>query len=274
MEKKMSWIKCIAGILISFIFYLFVSEIILSLFLPVEVLGNLYLAYGIKSFICALFFIFIVIAFGHKNRIGFTFKSFGKGFVVGAAMTVVSVVAFVVSLIWGFRDYGGPSIDTTSIITYVVALFFGAGICEEFLTRAITMNFLRSALGNTKKGTILAIILSSLPFGLLHLINLGSGDVIGTMGQILYAIGFGILLGAMYVRSKNIWANVVIHFIFDLGLLMYGVIFRGQAFTIAELLGNSYVILKSFGLFALTTVVGFYLLRSSKLDPIIEGENA
>ena len=64
MEKKMSWVKCIAGILISFIFYLFVSEIILSLFLPVEILGNLYLAYGIKSFICAIFFIFVVIVFG------------------------------------------------------------------------------------------------------------------------------------------------------------------------------------------------------------------
>ncbi|SFV01532.1 CPBP family intramembrane glutamic endopeptidase [Butyrivibrio sp. INlla21] len=263
MEKKMNWGKCIIGILISFIFYLFVSDIILSLLLPATIMGNIYLAYGIKSFICAIFFIIVVIAFGQKDRIGFTFKSFGKGFIVGATMTAVSVVAFVVSLIWGFRDYGGPRLDTASIIIYVVALFFGAGICEEFLTRAITMNFLRSALGNTKKGTVLAIILSSLPFGLLHFINLSNGDVIGTLGQVLYAIGFGVLLGAMYVRSKNIWANVVIHFIFDLSLLMYGVIFRGQAFTIAELLGNSHVLLKSFGLFALTTAIGLYLLKGN-----------
>ena len=261
----MSWAKCIIGILAAVIFYFFIVGNISRMILPVELANDMYFKYGVDSLLEAIFFIVLIIAFGQKYRIGFTFKSFWKGLFIGAPTLIISVVAFIINLVLGYRNFGGPSIDKASIIVYVVALFLGAGICEEFMTRAIMMNFLRSAMGNTKKGTILAIIISAVSFGLLHLMNLAYGDVIGTLGQVLYAIGFGIMLGAVYVRSNNIWANVALHFLIDISLLMYGVIFRGQAYTIAELLGNSNVFLKSFGVFVLTTGIGIFLLRGNKL---------
>ena len=261
----MSWAKCIIGILATFIFYLFVAGNISKMIIPVGLVNNVYARYGVDSLITAIFFIVLIIAFGQRYRIGSTFKSFCNGILIGAPTLIVSIVAFIVSLVKGYRDFGGPALDKPSIIIYAVALFLGAGICEEFMTRAITMNFLRSAMGNTKKGTILAIIISSVAFGLLHLINLSAGDVIGTMGQVLYAIGFGIILGAVYVRSNNIWANAVLHFLIDISLLMYGVIFRGQGYLISELFGYSHVLLKSFGVFALTAGIGVFLLRGNKL---------
>ena len=166
--------------------------------------------------------------------------------------------------------------ETKEIILFVIAIFIGAGCGEEFLTRGVLFNFFRSAIGNTKAGIITAMTMSSLAFGAIHLTNLkDSVNPAPIYAQILYAIGIGFLINAIYIRCGNIWLCAVLHAIFDLALMNYYLIFRniglgGLNNCIVEWLGPEAIILKGFAITVITFAIGLFLIRDSKLEKCIE----
>ena len=232
--------------------------------------------YMIRSGIDVVMYIVFILAFGLKKALRFNLKSCGKGIVVGGAFTAWSVFNIVFYLIKGIKEYGTPLMGTKDIIIFVIAITIGAGMGEEFLTRGVLFNFIRSAIGNTKAGIITAMTIPSIAFGLIHLFNLnGCSDPTPIYTQVIYAIGIGFFFNALYVRCGNIWVCSILHAVFDLSLMLYFCIFRntglgGIGSTVAEWLGYDALILKGIAITVVSFAIGLFLIRDSKLQKCIE----
>lgn len=87
------------------------------------------------------------------------------------------------------------------------------GLAEEFCFRGLLIPlFLKQFKGNA----YYAVIGSSILFGLMHLINLKSISFGYVSIQVIFAISFGLLLGAIYVKTNNLLLVVTLHMLKDL----------------------------------------------------------
>ena len=139
-----------------------------------------------------------------------------------------------------FRDYGlcAPKASAKSMLFYIpilvmltanlwygVTLNYGvletvlyilAMFCVGFLEEVIFRGFLFEAMrkGNVKA----AIIVSSVTFGIGHIINLfnGSGaELLPNLLQVIYATAAGFMFVMMYYKSKSLIGCIVTHGAFN-----------------------------------------------------------
>ena len=90
-------------------------------------------------------------------------------------------------------------------ILYVVSM-----ICVGFIEEVIFRGFLFQAL--CKENVKRAIVISSITFGIGHIVNLLNGaELIPTLLQICYAIAIGFLFTVIFYRSKSLIPCIVTH---------------------------------------------------------------
>ena len=96
-----------------------------------------------------------------------------------------------------------------SVTVVLATLFFGlcVGLAEELLTRGVATNLLRRA-GYTER---VVFVLSSLLFGLLHSVNILSGQPAITVAiTVVYTFGFGAMMYlSMRVTGSIVWAMLL-----------------------------------------------------------------
>lgn len=268
MKKAKYWI----GILVFFVMYL--SK---SFFVSTNLhTGNWILDYLINSALTVVICILFLLGFGLKDSLKFSFKSCIEGVGVGGVLTIMTIGCGIIGTYCAVRDFGTPLMSTKDIITFIIALFLGAGMQEEFITRGVLYNFTRTAIGNTKKGIITAMSISSILFGLIHLTNLnGATDTAPIYSQVIYAMGIGFFIAAIYVRCGNIWICAILHTLFDLSLMIYYLIFPNKGLdyisqVLIDLLGRDAIVLKGVIITVIFTILGLFLIRDSKLEKCIE----
>ncbi len=102
---------------------------------------------------------------------------------------------------------GGINIKL-SIIEIVIYMF--SMVCVGFLEEIIFRGFLFQMMA--KDNIKAAIIVTSITFGIGHIINLLNGaELIPTLLQICYAITTGYLFAVILVKSKSIWPQIITH---------------------------------------------------------------
>ncbi len=157
----------------------------------------------IAASICLLFHAFY---FRGDIQNFFKVKGFKKGFLLGWSIIAVALISLV-------DDF----IEQEQLGSVIVALISGLapGLSEETIFRIIPLSIAMRKLEDKKK-LLIPCIITSLPFGLLHLANIFMGaDVTSSIIQVLYAIAIGILLAGIYVRTKNMWAIIGLHTFMD-----------------------------------------------------------
>jgi membrane protease YdiL (CAAX protease family) len=125
-------------------------------------------------------------------------KEFGSGVLVGALLFTATIS--VLALLGFYRASGTNhwSILVTPLTTAIVA-----GFLEEILFRGILFRIIEEGLG-----TWLALLISALIFGFLHLGN-PNATLAGAVAIIIEA---GILLAAAYMLTRRLWLAIGIHF--------------------------------------------------------------
>ena len=96
----------------------------------------------------------------------------------------------------------------------VKALFCVAyvGIMEELIFRGYVYRAIELRFGENK-----AIVLSSIVFGLFHLVNLtGNTPPVFTLLQVVYATMIGLMLAVLCSKTKSIYPRMLIHALFNL----------------------------------------------------------
>ena len=143
---------------------------------------------------------------------------------------------------------------------------FAPGFGEETAFRGLGVaNYLRC--DPSEKGVMKIFWLSSIIFGLAHVANaLAGAPLLISIMQAVYAAGIGMILGAVYLRTGNLWPTILGHMSVD-----FMEFIRGD-------LGSSGGIMSGFGLGDWITVVGgtvgiilgLYLIRPSKRAEVVE----
>lgn len=129
-------------------------------------------------------------------------KGIAKNIMIGIILGVVlqSLTILVICLSNGFKVV---SINPVSFIIIPLTVAFTVAIFEEILLRGIVFRILEE-----KLGSYIALLISAIIFGALHLANQNSSIVAATC----IAIFAGLLLGAAYIYTRNLWFPIAIHF--------------------------------------------------------------
>jgi len=168
--------------------------------------------YGILTYFVPFAFAFgMFYLIGNINKIKFNKDKIGIGFLLGWPAIVVGLYNFIPAL---------TVLDKTMLlerICYYTLIMLFIGIFEEVLCRGIILSNMLDKWGNSKKGVIKAVIISSFIFGVGHIVNLliYPTFVIRTISQILTASLHGMLYTSVYLRTKNLWAVILLHAVYD-----------------------------------------------------------
>ena len=111
------------------------------------------------------------------------------------------VILMTVNL-WGKISINATPTET---IYYMISMLF-VGFLEEIIFRGFLFKMM--AKDNLKS----AIIVTSVTFGIGHILNLFNGaDLIPTIMQIMYALAAGYLFAIILVKSKSLWPCIITH---------------------------------------------------------------
>ncbi|WP_297695182.1 type II CAAX endopeptidase family protein [uncultured Eudoraea sp.] len=160
---------------------------------------------------------------------GLTFKSISvseamKVFLLSVLVMVLAIVGFVIGSIimanitgipegsnLGGYDYLNDNIGM--LLLTLGGVYIASSFGEEVIYRAFLINRISELGQNTKKATIVAIILSSIIFGLIHY-DWGPMGIVQT--------GFmGLVLGICYIKlKKRLWVLILAHAYMDTILMV------------------------------------------------------
>lgn len=97
------------------------------------------------------------------------------------------------------------------LVMVILSLNAMVGLSEEILFRGIIFGALRQ-----KHRLITAIIVSSLVFGLIHIVNLWAGQSgVMTSYQIINAMMLGGIFCAVVLHTNNLWPAILLHMVWN-----------------------------------------------------------
>lgn len=97
------------------------------------------------------------------------------------------------------------NLSVVESILYVISM-----ICVGFLEEVIFRGFLFKAM--CKSNVKQAIVVSSITFGLGHIVNLLNGsEIVETLLQVCYAIAIGFAFTILFYYGKGLWPCIIIH---------------------------------------------------------------
>ena len=97
-------------------------------------------------------------------------------------------------------------VNTLDEILWHVLTMIGVGFLEEIIFRGLLFKMM------AKENERLAVIVTTITFGIGHIINLLNGaNVIPTLVQIIYATAGGYLFAVVLVKCKSLWPCILTH---------------------------------------------------------------
>jgi len=176
------------------------------------------------------------------SEVGFAPKHAGRDLVAGAAIGALLFSLVALELFAG-GFYRILKVHPTSDLAVAALLLIGGAVFEELLFRGVVFRLVEEW-----TGTWIALAVSAILFGLAHAANPGATPV----SSIAIALEAGILLGAAYVLTRNLWLPIGLHFAWNFFEgPVFGTQISGHSFlrdaTTAQLTGPSWITGGSFG---------------------------
>lgn len=167
----------------------------------------------------ALFFIIIITALGWWRKIGFVAPNpRGSKFII-LPLLYVGLILFAnwttaVNPVEYFLEPG----RLLQLLAFLI-ICLGVGFTEESMYRGILFFGLTS-----KYSTLIAVIVSSIIFGVFYYVNLFIGaSLVDTNYQVLHAVAAGFMYAALRLRIGAIWVVMIFHALWDF------MVFLGQS---------------------------------------------
>lgn len=134
----------------------------------------------------------------------------------GGLAGILSFVAFLIGL-YPF-DYE-PTI--WKVIFEGIIYYVGVSIVEELYVRGLFLNILEILFGNRQNKTQLAIVISSIVFGLGHIPGMVGMGIFVIVFKVVSTIGMGLYFGMIYKKTNNLWVPIILHTFIDICALPY-----------------------------------------------------
>jgi membrane protease YdiL (CAAX protease family) len=130
------------------------------------------------------------------------------------------ILSVVILVMYFGKAYTIISINPVSFLIPALAIGISSAVFEEILFRGIIFRITEQ-----KLGSVWALVISSSLFGFAHLAN-DNGTFFSAIAIVIEA---GLLLGAAYIYSKNLWLPIFIHFAWNFSEGgIYGAIISGN----------------------------------------------
>ena len=124
-------------------------------------------------------------------------RELGIGLLVGAGLYTTCIL---VLMVLGIYKIDG--LNPVSYMLPAIAIPLSSGIFEELLFRGVLFRIVEEWLGSW-----ISLVVSSLVFGLIHLMN----PAATLMGAIFISVEAGILLAAAYMLTRRLWMSMGFH---------------------------------------------------------------
>lgn len=134
----------------------------------------------------------------------------------GIIAGVLSCIAFMLGLMP--FDYQ-PTL--WKILIEGIIYYIGVGIVQEFYVRGLFLNLVEELSIKNKHKTEIAILVSSVIFGLGHIpgvLSMGPGVI---LFKAISTIGMGMYFGFVYKKTNNLWVPIIMHTFIDICALPY-----------------------------------------------------
>lgn len=125
-------------------------------------------------------------------------KELGIGIAIGGGL-----VTAIVGILWVFGLWEVVALNPWSVVAVPIVTVAATAIWEEMVFRGIVFRMLEEGLG-----TWIALILSALVFGLLHMGNENASII----GILTIALTGGLLLAGVYILTRRLWLAIGIHY--------------------------------------------------------------
>lgn len=216
MSKKKDYI--IAAILTLIMTFIEMSALPMVLFCKIEIadVQPIYIAL-ILNFLIAFCICFIFRKAILKDWVfGLTSNGVLSGLKnYGLPMILASVIVSV-SFIIGLQPFDNkPSVFR--VITEGIVYYVGVGIMEELYLRGLLQNLIEKCFGKRKNASLYAILIASILFGIGHIFGALGQPAATIVCKVFWNIGLGIYFGTVYVKTRNLWVPIILHFIVNVG---------------------------------------------------------
>jgi membrane protease YdiL (CAAX protease family) len=208
----------------------------------------------------------IVFLFGFRGA--FQRKNFFRGLFCG--LPYIVWYSLTMALLLG-ETLGNPeaTLQPWYLILYSLFSILGVGIREECIYRATVQNIVAKKYANSMKGIWITAIVGAFIFGIMHAGNFFTTTTTPSsiVVQIISAMFSGLVFSAIYLRSGNLWAVILIHTLIDAaGLVPF--LFLGT--TLDENLNRMVWDWAKLIVWAIEIGIAAFLLRPSKRKQICE----
>lgn len=200
-------------------------------------------------------------------------KGFGKGLWSGAVFFVLAVFGCLLSVMSAAEQ--GYSYKAWHQIVVFILFVIAVGLAEEILFRGIIADSIYEHFGNSAFGVIISAILGGCFFGVAHVTNILAGQSVeATIIQMIAISMTGILLTAIYIRHKNVYAVAILHAVLDFFTVFEQGCLAGFSLQYADTDIDFWASLRQ-SLISQSTfvIVAVFVLRPSVLRKIVARKN-
>ena len=186
----------------------------------------------------------------NKNNIKDGLRKYG---IVGIIVGVITSIAFYI----GLRPFNyNPTI--WKVLIEGIIYYIGVAIVEELYVRGLLLNLIEKLCHKNKNNTMIAIILSSVIFGLGHIFGVLDQSILIIITKVVWTIAMGIYFGTIYKKTNNLWLPIILHFIINVCALPY-------CFTTITTYPNIslYIILPTYILLGIYSI---YVMKKDKIQ--------
>lgn len=148
------------------------------------------------------------------NKIGIMsdLKKYG---IMGIIAGIISGIAFYI----GLNFDANPSI--WKVLIEGIIYYIGVAIVEELYVRGLLLNMIEKISYKSKNSTLIAIIISSVIFGIGHIFGVLGEPILVILTKVIWTIAMGMYFGAIYKKTNNLWIPIILHFIINICALPY-----------------------------------------------------
>ncbi len=210
---------------------LLIKIIVLFIFSKIMINIDAYLAYKLEYEIwekipIRIFLSIVVLRFVYKsidkNVFVWSWKKCGYALTRLSPQFFLSILLSILLVIFSLSEH---TMNIQAVILPAVGYIILAlvvSLYEEGLYRGIITGGLQRMVPQNRKGVILTVLLSGAVFGVVHItsyfhvIRYNPSIVLFEMFTKFLQIGStGVLFAAVYLKTKNIWGGIVVHFLWD-----------------------------------------------------------
>jgi membrane protease YdiL (CAAX protease family) len=157
-----------------------------------------------QGIVGGLFFVLLA-RFGWLNTAGFTSPRQWRALWLGWPLLFFALINIEEGVV---IDVAKPVLIALHLLTAL-----STGWVEEVLFRGVVVTAFLQKWGQSRPGICLAVLVSSVLFGAVHLLNFiqGRKPLLNTATQIMFAIFFGVMFSACLLRNRSIWPVILLH---------------------------------------------------------------